>query len=193
MAVPAVPNQQRIIELARQKIAAKPVYLDTETTGLDKNAEIVEIAVIDEGGGLAYQSLVRPSRPIPGEVSRLHGITNDMVVNAPSWPTVWAGLRPILINRPIGIYNAEFDIRMMRQSMERYRLPWRDNLASFDIMHYFSEYRAEWDPIHRSLRRFKLEQAGQFLNIAMPNSHRSTDDARLARAVLHAIAGLDYQ
>ena len=72
-------NQQRVADIAQSIIKQSPVYLDTETTGLDKTAEIVEIAVVDDAGQILINQLVRPSKPIPAEVTLLHGITNEMV------------------------------------------------------------------------------------------------------------------
>jgi DNA polymerase-3 subunit epsilon len=185
-------NQQRVMNIARQKIQEKAVYLDTETTGLNKTAEIVEIGVVGPDGETLIEVFVRPSMPIPPEATQLHGITNDIVQKALAWPSVWAGVRALIINRPVGIYNAEFDLQMMQQSMERYRLNWRENLQTFDIMQLYSEYRGEWNPSRRSFRRFKLEEAGRQLEIPIPNSHRAVEDARLARAVLHRLAGIEY-
>jgi DNA polymerase-3 subunit epsilon len=120
------------------------------------------------------------------------GITNEMVASARSWPALWPTVRGYLLGKTIGIYNAEFDVRIMRQSLERYRLPWRESLTTLDILNLYSEFRGEWDPIRRSLRRFKLEDAGKFFRIPLPNAHRAADDALLARALLHRIAGLDF-
>jgi DNA polymerase III epsilon subunit-like protein len=61
------------------------VYLDTETTGFGKRAEIVDIAVVDGGGQVLFESLVRPTRRIPAEVIAIHGITNADVKDAPEW------------------------------------------------------------------------------------------------------------
>lgn len=189
---PINPGQQRVIEFARSIIKQNPLYLDTETTGLDKNAEIVQIAVVDDAGHVILDEFVRPSQKIPAEVTRLHGINDEMVANAKSWPALWPTVRGYLLGRTIGIYNAEFDVRMMRQSLERYRLPWRETLNTQDILNLYSEYRAEWDPIRRSLRRFKLEDAGKYFGIPLPNAHRAADDALLARALLRRLAGMDY-
>ncbi|HHQ4784521.1 TPA: hypothetical protein ACSPZU_004090, partial [Aeromonas veronii] len=41
--------------------------LDTETTGLDDQAEIVEISIIDQLGKVVFDSLVKPQKPIPAE------------------------------------------------------------------------------------------------------------------------------
>ncbi|WP_322807799.1 3'-5' exonuclease [Thermanaerothrix sp.] len=184
--------RNQIREFARQQIEQRPLYLDTETTGLDKNAEIVEIAIIEHDGSPLFQSLVRPSRPIPPEVIAVHGIHDDEVKTAPPWPIVWNSIRPLLKGRLIAAYNADFDRRMMEQSLTRYGFKWQETLTTLDIMQIFADYRGEWDPNRRAYRYFKLEEAGRFLGIPLPNSHRALDDARLARAVLHAIAGLPY-
>jgi len=186
------PNQQRVAEMARSIVQKNPVYLDSETTGLDKSAEIVEIAVVDDNGVILINQLVRPSKPIPAEVTRLHGITDEMVASAKSWPALWPTVRGILLGKTIGIYNAEFDVRIMRQSLERYRLPWRENLSTIDVLSLFSEFRGEWDPNRRALRRFRLEDAGRFFHIPLPNSHRAAEDALLTRALLRRIGGMDY-
>lgn len=186
------PNQERIAEIALSILQKNPVYLDTETTGLDKNAEIVEIAVVDDTGQILINRLIRPTQPIPPVISNLHGITDEMVAGAISWPALWPTVRGLLLGKTIGIYNAEFDVRIMRQSLERYRLPWRESLATSDILSLYSEYRGEWDPTRRALRRFRLEDAGRAFRIPLPNTHRAADDALLARALLRRIAGQDY-
>lgn len=190
MSVSLNPRHQQLIQQARQWIAEKPVFLDTETTGLDKNAEIVEIAVINDDGSTLYESLVRPSRPIPAQAVNIHGIDHHMVEKAPTFPVVWASLRSLLLDRKIAVYNAEFDLRMMRQSYEIYKLAWKERLITFDIMQLYAAYRGEWDAPRRSYRYFSLEEAGRSFQIPLPNSHRAADDARLTRALLFTIAGL---
>lgn len=189
---PANTSKESAIQLARQWITQKPVYLDTETTGLDKTDEIVEISIVDFDGKELFTSLVKPSRPIPIEAQRIHGITNEMVSSFQSWPILWPTIRGFLHGRTIAAYNAPFDLRMMEQSHARYRLPWRENLNFIDILPLFSDYRGIWNPLRGSMKYFKLEEAGQFFNITLPNAHRSTADSLLTRAVLHSIAGESY-
>ena len=92
------------------------VILDTETTGLDDGAEIIEVAVIDAEGRVLFDSLVQPRSPIPEEVTGIHGITNEMVRDAPTWPAVLRKLEPLLKERLILIYNAAFDTRLINQT-----------------------------------------------------------------------------
>ncbi len=166
--------------------------MDTETTGLDREAEIVEIAVVDTHGQILIQSFVKPGKPIPPDATAIHGITNEMVQNAPSWPILWQSLRSLLVGRPIGLYNAEYDLRLMEQSMKNYRLPWRETFNVIDVMKVYSDYRGEWDPYRRGKKIFRLEEAGKYFNIDIPNAHRAAADTLLTRAVFHCMAGLDY-
>ncbi len=48
-------NRQKIIDYARSKIAENPVYMDTETTGLENTDEIIEIAIVDTNGLVIYE------------------------------------------------------------------------------------------------------------------------------------------
>ncbi|MCX6054682.1 MAG: 3'-5' exonuclease [Chloroflexi bacterium] len=185
-------NREKVKQFAEKILSEKPIYLDTETTGLGKNDEIVEISILDQDGDILISSLVKPSQLIPLEVQKIHGITNEMTVSAPSWPVLWPEIRNALFGRTIAIYNAPFDLRMMQQTHQKYHLSWRETFNMLDVLLQFSNYRGEWDPFRGSMKYFKLVEAGQYFNIKLPNSHRSADDALLTRAVLHSIAGKPY-
>ena len=181
-------SRQRARQKARQALAQKPVYLDTETTGLDRTDEIIEISIIDDDGVTLLESMVRPSKPIPPDATRIHGITNEMVSRAPFWPLLWPDIRTLLSGKLVVIYNVDFDLGMMRQMASRYKIQWREDFTTVDLLKVYADYRSEWDPRHRSNRYFSLEKAGQQCRIPLPNAHRSTADTLLTRALLHYIA-----
>jgi DNA polymerase-3 subunit epsilon len=185
-------SQSSAIELAKSIIRQQPVYIDTETTGLEKTDEIIEISIVDYDGKLLFTSLIKPSRPIPSEAQRIHHITNKDVASSQAWPIVWPSIRSFLYGRTVAAYNTPFDLRMMQQSHSRYNLPWRESLKSVDVLTIFSEFRGVYDPMHRSMKLFRLEEAGAFFKIPLMNTHRSEADALLVRAVLHSIAGEPY-
>ena len=176
-------NRQQVVDYAKKKIKSDPVYLDTETTGLESTDEIIEIAIVNSSGVVIFESFVRPQKPIPAAATAINNITNAMVANSPSWAEIWLTIRNLLLNHPIGMYNAEFDIRMIHQSLEINNIPNITKLNAFDIMKVYSDYM-------RSDRRFRLEQAGRNLGIVIPNSHRAADDTLLTRAIFHSIAGI---
>ena len=176
-------RRAQAVEFAKQYLEQKPVYLDTETTGIDANSEIVEITIVDHTGEILLDTLVKPQRRIPPEVIKIHGITNEMVADAPTWPVLWPTIRSMLVGKLIGAYNSEFDMRMIQRTDTLYQLPWKENLQDFCIMKLFAQFIGQWDPRRRGYRYFKLEQAGRTCKINIPNSHRSVDDTLLARAV----------
>ncbi len=157
---------------------------------MDSNAEIIEIAVVDSDGSTLFNSLVRPRNPIPRDATRIHGITDEMTTPAPAWISLWQEVRGIFFGRQIAVYNADFDLRMIDQTNRLCGLArWQPGTGPADIMKIFSGFRSVWDPLRNENRYFRLEEAGKYLGITIPNSHRALDDALLAREVLIQIAG----
>lgn len=185
-------TQQQAIEYAQKKLLENPVYLDTETTGLGNTDEIIEISIVSMDGDVLFDSLIKPKQAIPAASTAINHITMEMVADFPTFPQIWPVLLEILLPVPIGMYNAEFDTRMITQSMANYGEKIKQRLHAFDIMNVYSDFRATWDPRHNTMRRHRLEDAGKYLGIPIPNSHRALDDAKLTRAVFHRIAGQPY-
>ncbi|HGM4999996.1 TPA: 3'-5' exonuclease [Serratia marcescens] len=105
------PQQQ-----AQQWLRDNVLILDTETTGLGDDAEIVEISLIDTSGRVLLNTLVKPRSVIPASATAIHGITNEMVATAPSWPHVCRSLYDIISGRKVVIYNSDFDTRILDQT-----------------------------------------------------------------------------
>ncbi len=116
------------VELCRSWLRNGALFLDTETTGVDESAEIIEIAVINNDGGLVYESLIRPKVLITPKLTALHGINNEMVAEAPEFWEVYNDLCSKLDGRLIIAYGADFDARMFRQTCELYDL--KDGLVT---------------------------------------------------------------
>ncbi len=189
MVVPPAQAKREAAHLARQRLLARPCYLDTETTGLGPQDEIVEVCLLDPEGSVLFESLVRPTLPIPMDAVALHGITDAAVLTAPRWPDVWPQLRALMQSRSVGVYNAEFDSRMLRQTQARHGLMEAiDSTGFFCLMHLYAQFRGEWDASRRSFRWHSLEAARRQVGLSLPNAHRARDDALLARALLHAMA-----
>jgi DNA polymerase-3 subunit epsilon len=188
MVITSTARQNAILR-ARQALSARPVYLDTETTGLDAKDEIVEISIVDENGSILLEKYVQPKQPIPSEATRIHGITDKDVKGAMQWPILWQTVvRPLLAGRLIVMYNADFDVRMMEQSSTKYGYRFTKNFETFDLLKVYADFRSEWDVKRQSYRYFSLDAAGKHAGIALPNAHRSSADSLLTRALLHHIA-----
>lgn len=103
-------------ELAGRRIGEIDfVFIDTETTGLSPRAggELVELAGVRARNGEItgrFQQLICPLRPIPAHVTRIHGITNGMVANAPCASDVLREFLPFAADAVWGFHNARFDM-----------------------------------------------------------------------------------
>jgi DNA polymerase-3 subunit epsilon len=180
-----VTARQAAIALARATIARQPVYLDTETTGLDPWSEIIEIAVLDQDGRPLIDTLIKPTAPIPADATRVHGISNAMTASAAGWAEVWPRVAAALRGRMVAIYNMDYDRRLMRQTHRQNGMRWSSPKAEFFcIMEAYAQFHGQWDPRRRAYRFQRLEEAGRQCQLSLPNSHRARADAELARALL---------
>jgi DNA polymerase III subunit epsilon len=178
-------DQKEAIQRARQFLDHRPVFLDTETTGTGPAAEIIEIAIVDHEGLLLFDSLVKPKGAIEPGAFQVHGIPPEMLEGKPTWKDVWPKVEAVLAGKQVGIYNSEFDVRMMRQSHQKYWMDWRfPEHNFFCIMKLYAHFFGEWDSRRGSYRWQSLDQAGRQCGISLLNVHRAIDDALLARALL---------
>jgi len=98
--------------------------VDVETTGTSpaEGARMTEIAVMQVSGGNLvdeYSTLVDPGRPIPPWISRLTGITDEMVGDAPAFEEVEPRVRRMLEGRVFVAHNVSFDWRFVTEEMRR--------------------------------------------------------------------------
>ena len=109
-------NRIDAIRWAREMVANPDVvFPDTETTGLGRDAEVVDLAIVDLAGTPIVDQLVRPLRPIPADAIFIHGISNRDVAEAPLWSQIAPDVRNLLHRRTIVAYNAPFDRAMVDQ------------------------------------------------------------------------------
>lgn len=179
----------KVIQRARQILAYDPVFVDTETTGMSPEDVVIEVGVVDLQGETLFESFIKPPIPIPPDAIAVHHITEDMVAEAPPWKDAWGVLKTVLSDRFVGMYNADFDLRMMKQTHRRYWLDWQ--LADknfFCVMKLYAAFYGQRSSRGRGFRFHKLEAAGAACGIPLPNSHRAVDDARLTAALFKYIA-----
>jgi DNA polymerase-3 subunit epsilon len=177
------------ILIAKQKLGQNPVYLDAETTGTGERDEIIEVAIVNHDGSVLVDSFVKPVGKISPDAYAIHGITEESLKSAPTWVEVWPQVEGALRGRILGIYNADFDIRMMQQSHQISGMDWHPPYSDFFcIMKLYAQFFGEWNPSTRDYRWQKLDAARWQANLAIPNSHRAKDDTLLAWALLHYMA-----
>jgi len=103
----------------------KPLaFIDLETTGInlatDRIIEIAIVKVLSDGKRSVKRKLINPQIPIPKQSTDLHGITDEMVKDAPIFKEVAQELKQMLDGCDIAGYNSNrFDIPMLVEEFLR--------------------------------------------------------------------------
>ena len=172
-----------------QDLLARPdlAVLDTETTGNWGDEEITEIDVIDRNGATLFHSMFRPVRPIAPEASRITGITDAMLAGSPKFMESAQDLAHLLHGRPVLIYNAEYDTKVLRLEYNRCRLPTPRYEAQCAMLAY-AAFRGDPNPHGAGYQWHKLSAACQSEGIHIAAAHRSRADCLATLALLQRIA-----
>ncbi len=103
------------------------VAFDTETTGLYPGFDqVVEIAACRFRNGEVidtFESLVNPGRVIPPEITEIHGITNEMVRDAPPPEKAVPAFLEYVGDDPLIAHNAPFDERFISFNCHKFEIP----------------------------------------------------------------------
>ncbi|MCL4555628.1 MAG: exonuclease domain-containing protein [Gammaproteobacteria bacterium] len=146
--------------------------IDSETTGGKATYDrITELAIIlvDEGKVVeVWQSLINPQRHIPPWITRVTGISNDMVEDQPTFETLWSEIEQRLQDRVLVAHNARFDYGFLKNEAERIQQPLNlKTLCSVKLSRYlYPQY-----PSHG------LDAIIQRLGVSVSHRHRALDDA----------------
>jgi len=96
------------------------VAVDTETTGMSpadghRLVEVARVAIVDGALGEEWSTLIHPCRPIPPDATRVHGISDAMVANAPKAAEAARKLREACADLPLVFHNAAVDLPFLMQ------------------------------------------------------------------------------
>ncbi|HAG52681.1 MAG TPA: DNA polymerase III subunit epsilon [Alphaproteobacteria bacterium] len=97
----------------------REIVFDTETTGFspqegDRLVEIGAIETVDRiPTGKVYHVYINPERTIPEEAIRVHGITNEMIADKPTFAEVVSDMLEFFDDSPLVAHNAQFDMNFL--------------------------------------------------------------------------------
>lgn len=99
-------------------------FIDLETTGInittDRIVELAIVKILQDGSKQVKRKLINPLMPIPATSSAIHGITDEMVKDAPSFKQVANEIKQFIEGCDLGGYNSNrFDIPMLIEEFLR--------------------------------------------------------------------------
>lgn len=150
------------------------VVFDIETTGLSPhNDEIIEIGAIrvddiNASGHTTYQELIKPSCRISSRISKITGITNDMLENCNSIDHHIEEFKEFIGDLPLVAHNASFDCGFMSHVFNKHGLEFNNHVI--DTLQLSRKALPQLD-------NHKLTTIKEHLRIQSDRDHRALDDA----------------
>lgn len=148
------------------------VAFDTETSGpYPLESEIVELGAVKWHQGKIvgqFQTLLKPSKPMTQDNINIHGITNEMVAEAPLMNDKIISFCEFIEDSILIAHHAPFDLGFMAIEIEKAGLKFPNNI------HFCSSL------ISRALlhtTNHKLQTLVKELNLVGGDAHRAYDDA----------------
>lgn len=159
------------------------IVLDVETTGLDPQKEkIIEFAALKLKNGEIideFETLINPEQHIRHSSIAIHGITEEMVEDAPKTEEIMPQIFEFIGEHPMVAHNAIFDYSFLNEThIALYQTPFENHYI--DTQQMFREICPDEKShgLNTLMARFKIEEQGI--------KHRAMADAKgLALAYPH--------
>ncbi|MFC1511294.1 PolC-type DNA polymerase III [Candidatus Margulisiibacteriota bacterium] len=151
------------------------VILDIETTGLEPIAnEITEIGALKTNGTElkeVFSSLIKPILPIPPEITRLTGIDDELVKDAPPAKNVLTRFFDFLGSSVLVAHNADFDLSFLKHHIKKSLGKELPNSIACTVK--ISRH------LLPNLANHKLHTVASHFGLKIANRHRAIGDAEL--------------
>lgn len=131
------------VNTMKLKLTRPIAFIDLETTGTNLATDrIVEIAIVRvgaDGSRTIKRKLINPKMPIPKGASDVHGISDEMVKDAPTFKDVANEIKQFIENCDLGGYNSNrFDIPLLVEEFLRTGLEFTvDGRKLLDVQRVF--------------------------------------------------------
>ncbi len=156
------------------------IAIDTETSGQypirDDLCEIAAVKSINGEQIETYQTLVKPRNKMSDFVIGIHGITNEMVTQAPGVDQVIGDFLEFIKNGVVVAHHSPFDLGFLVHDLEKQKLPLPDQPVLCSSL--ISLNAIQGPPNH------KLQTLVKYLGIHGGIAHRALDDAKSSLQIL---------
>lgn len=166
------------------------ICLDTETTGVGYDDEILQLSIIDGRGEVLIDDFFRPKTVTEWpEAQSIHGISPDAVAQCPHIDSCIPRVNEILSNAKLIVgYNMGFDLDFIRRA--GITIP--DSINQFDCMPEFAEIYGEWNSYFKNYRWQKLCLCADFFGYEGTGFHDSLEDVRATLFCYFAMMEYNY-
>lgn len=155
--------------------------VDVETANRANNT-ICSIGLVRVVNGYVaeeFYSLVNPEDYFDMSNISIHGITPNMVADAPTFGELYPILKPFLERTVVVAHNATFDLSVLRKNLLRY------GIFSHEYCYVCTVVMGRKAFPH--LKRHNLAALSNYLDIPLDHHHHALDDAKAAQMIFEAV------
>ena len=128
--------------------------------------------------GERFHTYVKPSAPVPYEITQLTGITDDMVESAPSQQEAVTAFFAFMGDRPLCAHNANFDVSFLRAACEKFGI--EKDFCSIDTVEMSRALLPD-------LKRHKLNVVAEVMGFTFQHHRADEDTDVLAKIYLRLL------
>jgi DNA polymerase-3 subunit epsilon len=163
------------------------VVVDVETTGgqpwaADRVTEVEAVHVDGAAISVAFHSLINPARPIPWHITRLTGIDDAMVRDAPRFEDIAGELAAHLVGRVFVAHNASFDFGFLSAEFSRVAPTPLESLVTGQLCTVRLARK-----LLSHLPRRNLDAVSAHYGVEITDRHRASGDAVATASVLRGL------
>ncbi|MDE5583115.1 MAG: hypothetical protein K2J08_05380 [Ruminococcus sp.] len=146
------------------------IAVDVETTGLKTGGnDIIQLSAVKFNNFRpvqAFNTYIKPRKPIPEDATKINGITDEMVENAPKFYQIIDSFNQFIENLPLVAHNAPFDMKHLYVN----GLDSVEDKIIYDTLSLSRRIMKDEDSYH-------LEDICESADIYMTNAHNSLYDS----------------
>ena len=174
-----VEGREIVVGLQDMAFDDEFVAFDLETTGLSAEDDtIIEIGAVLLKNGKElerFQTFVDPKRRLDPKIVDLTGISDEMLVGAPTIEDVLPKFLEFVGDRILVAHNAKFDTSFVRNACKK--LGYAYNFTSVDTLSLAQQLMPQ-------MNRYKLDIVAKALKLPGFNHHRAADDANICGQIM---------
>ena len=160
------------------------VVFDVETTGIscqyDDVVELSALKVRDNKVVEEFSTLVKAEKPISYGASMVNGITDDMLVDAPTFDAVLSDFIEFIEDLPLVGHNINtFDMKFIYRDCDKYfgKIPNNDYIDTLTLSRMCLT----------GMKHHKLTDVAEYYEISTDGAHRALNDCRMNQLVYEGL------